>query len=245
MVSVYRTVISFSWNPCWESSRMLFALWYLAIWLRMMCSITLQLRHVSEIGLLFAGSDFDLFLWIPVTRACFHCMCWLNKKVSAGTNSCATIPNSLGGSLSGLHTFVGFWDRGWFPTPAVLILRSVYLEIVIALSRENSYFVHISYISYFIHGQILTKIVHLIYIFFFYWNGFYCCVVSFNSYVDLLYGCVVPLPSLYGFHSHAIDVLQPLAFQWCYSKLFSPIWLSHWLHQGLGLPDVDITAVSL
>ena len=37
-------------------------------------SIALQQRHVSKIGLLFVGSDFDPFLKIPVTMACFHCI---------------------------------------------------------------------------------------------------------------------------------------------------------------------------
>ena len=67
----------------------------------------------------------------PVTRACFHCIDtirvvydWLNKKVSAGANSCATVINSLGGSSSGPHAFVGFKDNSCISTPAVLIFRS-------------------------------------------------------------------------------------------------------------------------
>ena len=96
-----------------------------------MCSITLHQGHVSEIGLLFAGSDIDPFLKILVTRACFHyigtilaVLDFLHKKVSAGANSRATVLNSLGGSLSDPHAFVGFRDKSRFSTPAVLILRA-------------------------------------------------------------------------------------------------------------------------
>ena len=48
----------------------------------------------------------------------------VRQKIGTGANSCATIFNSLGGSSSGLHAFVGFRDESCFSTPAVLIFCS-------------------------------------------------------------------------------------------------------------------------
>ena len=57
------------WKPCWKW-RMMFCLckcFHVSI--RIMCSITVQRMHDSEMGLYLAGSDLRLVLFIGVTIA--------------------------------------------------------------------------------------------------------------------------------------------------------------------------------